>query len=330
MIASLLLITALLSFAQQNTVAQGAKKATKETQKSSKTPTVYFTKDISSEAIVKLYEALQTPLQGKVALKVHTGEPNAQYFIKPSMVKDIVRKINGTIVESNVWYQGPRFTTAGHRKAIKENGWEEIGGVDILDEDGDIALIVEGGTYLKENYVGKNFQNYDSVLVLSHFKGHAMAGFGGAIKNTSIGIASKRGKAWIHNAGQDAPSFFDVSKWDHYQSIQDEFLASMAEAAKSVHQAKKGKILYINVMNNLSVDCDCSGLRAAAPDMHDIGILASTDPLALDQACIDLVYKAKDNNSLKERIESRNGLHTLSHGEKIGLGSRTYKLETIK
>ena len=220
---------------------------------------------------------------------------------------------------SSVAYGGERANTAMHYQLAKDHGYTDIADVDIMDEKGSMTLPVKGGSNLKENYVGKNFANYDYFVILSHFKGHAMAGFGGAIKNISIGIASSKGKSHIHSGGTGG------SMWS---GEQDAFLESMAEAGKSVVDALDGKILYINVMNRLSVDCDCDG-SPAKPDMHDIGILASFDPVALDQACVDLVYAAKDGASLVKRMESRNGLHTLEHAEDIGLGSRSYKMKKI-
>ena len=232
-----------------------------------------------------------------------------------------MQSLDGTIVECNTAYGGSRSETAMHYQVAKDHGFTEIADVKILDEDGSISIPVENGTQLSENYVGKAFTNYDSYLVLSHFKGHAMAGFGGAIKNISIGLGSSEGKSWIHSGGN--------SKTNPWGGDQDEFLEAMGDAGKSVSDYLKNgeRIVYINVMNRLSVDCDCDG-NPAEPDMHDIGILASTDPVALDQACIDLIYEQKDGDgaSLVRRIESRNGLHTLEHAEEIGLGSRTYQL----
>lgn len=254
-----------------------------------------------------------------VAVKLSTGEPGSNY-LRTDLIGGLVQSLDDpTIVECNTAYGGSRANTAMHYQVAADHGYTAIANVDIMDADGSISLPVLGGANLTENYVGANFTNYDSFLVLSHFKGHAMAGFGGAIKNISIGIASSQGKSHIHSGGTGG------SMWG---GDQDAFLESMAEAGKSVVEAVDGKIVYINVMNRLSVDCDCDG-NPAEPDMHDIGILASYDPVALDQACVDLVYAAEDGRSLINRMESRNGLHTLEHAEEIGLGSRTYQLINI-
>ncbi len=282
---------------------------------------VYMTSEISPESLLKVYESLAWSPTGKVAVKLSTGEPPASNYLKPELIKDLVQSLDGTIVECNTAYGGSRSETAMHYQVAKDHGFTEIADVKILDEDGSISIPVENGTQLSENYVGKAFTDYDSYLVLSHFKGHAMAGFGGAIKNISIGLGSSEGKSWIHSGGN--------SKTNPWGGDQDEFLEAMGDAGKSVSDYLKNgeRIIYINVMNRLSVDCDCDG-NPAEPDMHDIGILASTDPVALDQACIDLIYEQKDGDgaSLVRRIESRNGLHTLEHAEEIGLGSRTYQL----
>lgn len=282
-------------------------------------PVVYMTTDISSDGLIAVYEALQASPEGNIAVKLSTGEPGSNY-LRTDLIGDLVQSFdNPTIVECNTAYGGSRANTAMHYQVAEDHGYTEIADVDIMDEDGSMTLPVTGGTNLEENYVGSHFENYDYYVVLSHFKGHAMAGYGGAIKNTSIGIASAEGKAHIHSGGTGG------SMWS---GDQDAFLESMAEAGKSVVDYLDGNILYINVMNRLSVDCDCD-TNPAEPDMHDIGILASYDPVALDQACIDLVYSAEDGDSLVERIESRNGLHTLEHAEDIGLGSRTYELVNI-
>ena len=278
-----------------------------------------MTTDISPDGLIAVYEALQASPEGNIAVKLSTGEPGSNY-LRTDLIGDLVRSFdNPTIVECNTAYGGSRANTAMHYQVAEDHGYTEIADVDIMDEDGSMTLPVTGGTNLEENYVGSHFENYDSYVVLSHFKGHAMAGYGGAIKNISIGIASAEGKAHIHSGGTGG------SMWS---GDQDAFLESMAEAGKSVVDYLDGNILYINVMNRLSVDCDCD-TNPAEPDMHDIGILASYDPVALDQACIDLVYNAEDGDSLVERIESRNGLHTLEHAEDIGLGSRTYELINI-
>ncbi len=287
-------------------------------------PVVYFTSDISSEGMLKVYEALGWENEGKTAVKLSTGEPPASNYLRPELVKDVVEAVDGTIVECNTAYGGSRSETAMHYQVAEDHGFTEIADFQILDEDGSMTLPVEGGSVLTENYVGAAFGDYDSCLVLSHFKGHSMAGFGGAIKNISIGLASSEGKAWIHSGG--------TSKSNPWGGDQDAFLEAMAEAGKSVsdYLDQGKKIAYINVMNRLSIDCDCDG-NPAEPDMHDIGILASLDPVALDQACVDLIYEQKDGDgaSMVNRIESRNGLHTLEHAEEIGLGSRTYNLENL-
>ncbi len=281
--------------------------------------TVYYTSQITPESLMAIYEALNWTPTGSVAVKLSTGEPPASNYLDPALIKDVVQAVEGTIVECNTAYGGSRASTAMHLQVAEDHGFTAIAQVDIMDADGSIALPVTGGDNLKENYVGAHFSNYDSFLVLSHFKGHAMAGFGGAIKNISIGIASSQGKGHIHSGGSGG------SMWG---GSQDAFLESMGEAGKSVVEALDGQIVYISVMNRLSVDCDCDG-NPAQPDMHDIGILASTDPVALDQACVDLVYASEDGGSLVQRMESRNGIHTLEHAEKIGLGSRSYRLADI-
>lgn len=295
------------------------------TQPSNDTPIVYFTSDITPEGLLAVYEELGWNPTGKVAVKLSTGEPPASNYLRPELIKDLVQSVNGTIVECNTAYGGSRAQTAMHYQVAKDHGFTDIADFQILDEDGSMSLPVNGGSVLKENFVGKAFADYDSYLVLSHFKGHAMAGYGGAIKNISIGLGSSEGKAWIHSGG--------TSKSNPWGGVQDRFLEAMAEAGKSVsdYLGNGEKIIYVNVMNRLSVDCDCNG-NPAEPDMHDIGILASTDPVALDQACIDLIYAQKDGDgaSLVRRIESRNGLHTLEHAEEVGLGSRTYQLIDIR
>ena len=279
---------------------------------------VYMTSDISSNGLMDVYGALNASPTGKVAVKLSTGEPGSNY-LRTDLIGDLVKSLNATIVECNTAYGGSRSNTAMHYQVAKDHGYMDIADVDIMDEDGSMTLPVENGDNLSENYVGEHFKNYDYFVVLSHFKGHAMAGYGGAIKNISIGIASAEGKENIHSGGTGG---------NMWSGEQDAFLESMAEAGKSVVDSLDGNILYINVMNRLSVDCDCDG-NPAEPDMHDIGILASFDPVALDQACIDLVYNAEDGASLVERIESRNGLHTLEQADKIKLGSRKYNLVNI-
>ena len=286
-------------------------------------PAVYFTKDISPAGIMAIYNTLGREASGKVAVKLSTGEAGNTHYLSPALIGELVKKVNGTIVECNTAYGGSRASTAMHKQVAEDHGFTKIAAVDILDEDGEISLPVKGGKHLKEDVVGSHFANYDFVLVLTHFKGHAMGGFGGAIKNISIGIASPRGKVIIHTAGtRDSGSI--------WYDKQDDFLESMAEAAKAISDSLgNGKrIMYISVMNHLSVDCDCDG-NPSAPDMHDIGILGSLDPVALDQACVDLVYKAPDGSSLIKRMESRHGIHTLEHAQAIGFGSREYEFVSI-
>lgn len=277
-----------------------------------------MTKEITPQRVIALYRALGITLPGRVAVKVHSGEVGNQNFILPSFWKPMVDEVNGTIVECNTAYEGERNTTKAHRKTMELHGWTKIAPVDIMDADGEAVLPVFGGVHLKENYVGANLMNYDSLLVLSHFKGHPMGGFGGALKNISIGIASSHGKAHIHGAG-------DAAKI--WSSDHDSFLESMADAAQSVVSHFQGKIAYVNVMKNLSVDCDCCA-AAEDPKMADIGMLASIDPVALDQACVDLVYASNDAGKkyLIERMESRNGTHTIEAAAALGIGTRKYEL----
>ncbi len=284
------------------------------------TPVVYMTRAVTPEGLMAVYQALQWEPQGRVAVKLSTGEPPASNYLRPELIAGLVQSLDGTIVECNTAYGGSRAETAMHYQVAEDHGFTAISDFQILDEEGSMTLPVQGGTRLSENYVGADFDDYDSYLVLSHFKGHSMAGYGGAIKNISIGLGSSEGKAWVHSAGS--------SRTNPWGGDQDAFLESMAEAGKSVSDYLGDQIVYINVMNRLSVDCDCDG-NPAEPDMHDIGILASTDSVALDQACIDLVYSAEDGQSLVNRIESRNGLHTLEHAQQIGLGSRSYELVSI-
>lgn len=288
-------------------------------------PVVYMTKDITSEGLIAIHKALNRKLPGKVAVKISTGEPGGKNYLSPDLIKELVQSVSGTIVECNTAYKGKRYTTEQHKKAAEDHGFTAIAKVDIMDEEGSMTLPFEKGENIKENYVGSHFKNYDSYIILSHFKGHRMGGFGGAIKNMSIGIASANGKMWIHTAGlTDNTSDFSKA----FETPQDKFLESMAEAAGSVMLYLGDKILYINVMNKLSVDCDCFS-NPSAPTMKDIGILASLDPVALDQACVDLIYKAHDGHDLIKRMEEQNGIHTLEHAEKLGLGSRTYELVVI-
>lgn len=283
---------------------------------------VYFTSDITPEGLVKVYEQLNWTPEGKVAVKLSTGEPPASNYLDPELIKDLVQSVNGTIVECNTAYGGSRSETAMHLQVAKDHGFTEIADVDIMDADGSMSLPVEGGSRLEKNLVGAHFENYDSYLVLSHFKGHAMAGFGGAIKNISIGLGSKEGKCLIHTSGESS-----TNPWN---GDQIGFTESMAEAGKSVsdYLGSGKRIVYVSVLNNISIDCDCNG-NPAEPDIHDIGIVASTDPVAIDQACIDLAFAAKGSESLQTRVSERQGLHTLEHAETIGLGTRNYELVNI-
>ena len=299
-------------------------------------PQVFFTKDISPDGLMAAFAALEQDLPGKVAVKLSTGEAGNNHYLQPALIKDLVTKVNGTIVECNTAYGGSRASTAAHRQVISDHGFDAIAPVDIMDEDGEMEIPVPNGEYMQSDLVGKNLANYDSMLVLTHFKGHAMGGFGGALKNISIGVASATGKARIHAGGStDENIFFDhsIAGGRYLDNSTDEhlqFIKSMAEAASAVHHyfGDGERILYISVMNNLSVDCDCDG-NPNAPDMHDIGILASHDPVALDQACVDLVYAAPDGQSLIERMESRRGPEILPHGQKIGLGQMAYQLVSL-
>lgn len=286
---------------------------------------VYFTKDISSEGLQKIYDVLGVELKGKVAVKLSTGEPGGHHFLNPKMIKPLVNKLNGTIVECNTAYPGKRNTTEAHWQTIKDHGFYEIAPCDIMDEEGDMPIPVADAIQIKENYVGNHLKNYNSMLVLSHFKGHMMGGFGGALKNISIGIASSRGKIHIHTAGKSTK--FD----DAFTCVQDEFLESMADADTSViNFLGKENMAYINVANNLSIDCDCDS-NPAAPEMADIGIFASIDPVAVDQACVDAVYNSPDNGkaSLIKRMEDRHGIHTVEAAAQHGLGLREYELVNI-
>lgn len=290
-------------------------------------PKVYFMREITPENLVKIYEALGRKAEGKVAVKLSTGEPGNNNYLQPSLIKELVQGIGGTIIECNTAYGGGRADTENHLKAAADHGFTAIAKVDIMDADGEAVLPVKGGKHLKEDFVGKNYLDYDFTVVLSHFKGHPMGGFGGAIKNIAIGIASSGGKAWIHSAGH-TKSQSEV--WNNLPP-QDDFLESMAESAKSVADHCGDRILYISVMNNLSVDCDCDA-HPEEPKMGDIGILASLDPVALDKACVDMVYASPDpgKSHLIERMESRHGIHTLEHAEAIGLGSQQYRLVELK
>lgn len=289
---------------------------------------VYMTKEITPEALINIYKALGVPAEGRVAVKISTGESAKSNYLRPELIKDLVQMVNGTIVECNTAYGGNRSTTANHRKAIEERGFNQIAAVDIMDEDDTMHLPVTDTKHLKYNIVGSHLANYDFMINLAHFKGHAMGGFGGVLKNQSIGVASSSGKIYIHTGGKSQSNWTSVE--------QDDFLESMAASAQSVHNYFKqpGKnIIYINVMNNMSVDCDCDG-NPSAPCLRDIGILASTDPVALDQACLDLVFNHTNSNGddakpLVDRINKKHGIHTVEHAEKIGLGSRQYTIVSI-
>ena len=282
---------------------------------------VYFTKELTPEAVIKLYQALNINLPGKVAAKVHSGEVGNQNFIRPDFMKPMLDYIHGTIVECNTAYEGKRYSSKDHWNTMKLHGWTEIAPVDIMDEEGDLELPIPTGKQIQKNFVGSHLKNYGSLLVLSHFKGHPMGGFGGALKNMSIGIASSHGKAYIHGAG-------NVKKI--WSSDHNQFLDSMADACLSIKDFFKGNIAYINIMRNMSVDCDCCAV-AEDPKMADIGILSSLDPVALDQACLDLVYRSDDpgKKDLIQRIESRNGLRTVESAAALGVGSREYELITL-
>jgi uncharacterized Fe-S center protein len=284
---------------------------------------VYFTKNISSEGLMNIYSRLssQRPASGNVAVKIHSGEPGGHHFLSPDMIQGLVQSVNGTIVECNTAYGGRRSTTASHQQVMVDHGFTAIAPVDIMDADGTMSIPIVGGKHLTEAVVGSHFANYDFVVNLAHFKGHAMGGFGGVLKNMAIGMMSSMGKSLVHSAGRQTTGF-------GMGTPQDDFTKSMAEAAKGVADYMGENIVYINVMNNISVDCDCVN-NPAAPTMSDIGILASLDPVALDQACVDLIYAAPDGEDVIRRIESRNGIHILEHAETIGFGNRDYELVMI-
>ena len=288
---------------------------------------VYFIKEITPENIIKAYEALGKKLPGKVAVKMHSGEAGNQNYLRPEFVKDVINHVNGTVVECNTAYAGARNSTEKHKKLIKDHEWDKYFPFDLMDAEGpDLELDIPNGKVLKKNYVGKNLANYDSMLVLSHFKGHAMGGYGGALKQLSIGCASSAGKTLIHTAGK----VNDQKELFNNLPEQDRFLEAMADAASSVVNHFKGNMAFINVMKNISVDCDCDG-NASAPCMQDIGILASLDPVAVDQACLDLVYNSTDpgKDKLIKRIESLHGVHTVEAAAELGVGSRDYELITL-
>ena len=290
---------------------------------------VYFTKEITPENVVKMFQKLGVNLSGKVAVKVHSGEKGNQNYLHPEFMRPMVEYVNGTVVECNTAYEGARNDTEKHKKLIEEHGWNKYFDVDIMDAEGeDLVLEIPNGKIIKENFVGKNIANYDSMLIISHFKGHPMGGYGGALKQLSIGCASSAGKAWIHTAGKEK----DQTKlWDAVAE-QNKFLESMADASSSVvnYFKNKGGIAYINIMCNMSVDCDCCAI-AEDPCMKDIGILASLDPVAIDQACIDLVKKSDDEGKehFLERVELRNGTHTIDSANELGVGSKEYELEEV-
>ena len=285
---------------------------------------VYFIKEITPENIIKAYDAVGKKLEGNVAVKMHSGEKGNKNYLRPEFVKDVINYVNGTVVECNTAYEGARNSTEKHLELIKEHEWDKYFPFDLLDREGpDMVLDIPNGKILKKNYVGKDLVKYDSLLVLSHFKGHAMGGYGGALKQLSIGCASSAGKTLIHTAGKET----DQTKlWDNLPE-QDKFLEAMADAASSIVDYFKGNAVYINVMKNISVDCDCDG-NASDPCMQDIGILASLDPVAIDQACLDLVYNSNDSgrDKLIERIESRHGVHTIEAAYDLGIGNREYEL----
>lgn len=294
-------------------------------------PKVYMTTDISAEGLVRVYEALGVEATGKVAVKISTGEPGGKNYLKPALIKDLVQKVGGTIVECNTAYAGRRNTTEAHLEAAREHGFFDIANVDIMDAEGEIKIPVKDTTHIKYNIVGKNLASYDFMINLAHFKGHAMGGFGGVLKNQSIGNASSRGKAYIHSAGRNE----EVAKIWKFTDDQIGFLESMAAAAQSVHDyfGNGERIIYINVMNNMSIDCDCDS-HPADPLLKDVGILASTDPVALDKACLDIVFnieptEGNDNGPLLERIASKHGTHIVDYAEQIGLGSKSYELVNI-
>ena len=303
----------------------------KQAEAAPEQPKVYMTTEISPESLVKVFEALGVQPEGPVAVKISTGEPGGKNFLKPELIGQLVQSVDGTIVECNTAYRGPRYTTEAHMKVAEDHGFTAIAPVDIMDGEGDFALEVQDTTHLKYNLVGNHLKNYNFMINLAHFKGHVMGGFGGVLKNQSIGIASSRGKAYIHSVGNTD----DIDKMWEFMGDQDGFLESMAAAAQSIHTffGNGERIVYINVMSNMSVDCDCSA-HPADPVLKDMGILASTDPVALDQACLDLVFghtssEGDDSEPLKQRIKERHATHIVDYAEQIGLGSKTYELVNI-
>lgn len=321
--ASLASFTALASFPSlaKGMAAQGAA--------AGRASKVWMTTDLSADGLVRIYEAVGHPLKGRIAVKISTGEPGGHNFLQPSLIEKLVKKVDGTIVECNTAYAGRRNSTEEHLKAAREHGFFDIAKVDIMDAEGDFEIPVKDKKHLQCNLVGTHLKNYNAMINLAHFKGHAMAGFGGVIKNQSIGVASSNGKAYIHTAGKTRKP---EELWN-YIDDQDGFLESMAAATQAVANYFENRIVYIDVMNNLSVDCDCDA-SPEAPKIKDIGILASLDPVALDQACLDLVYdieptEGNDNRPLVERIESRHGRHTVDYAERIGLGTKKYELVKV-
>ncbi len=287
-------------------------------------PKVYFSRTITPEKVLELYKMVESPLEGSVALKVHSGETGNQNFLRPDFWKPLIDFVGGTVVECNTAYEGTRDTTVKHMKTMHKHGWSRYFDVDIMDSEGpDLVLEIPNGKRIQKNYVGRHLTDYDSMLVLSHFKGHPMGGYGGALKQLAIGVASSYGKAYIHGVGNTE---------DFWNSDHDSFLEAMADAASSVAEYFNGKVVYVNVMKNMSVDCDCCA-KAEDPCVKDIGILVSLDPIAIDQACIDLVYAATDDpgqGHLLERIESRNGVHTIEAAAELGFGSREYELVEVE
>ena len=287
-------------------------------------PKVYFSRTITPEKVLELYKMVESPLEGSVELKVHSGETGNQNFLRPDFWKPLIDFVGGTVVECNTAYEGTRNTTVKHMRTMDKHGWSRYFDVDIMDSEGpDLVLEIPKGKRIQKNYVGKHLADYDSMLVLSHFKGHPMGGYGGALKQLAIGVASSYGKAYIHGVGNTE---------DFWNSDHDSFLEAMADAASSVAEYFKGKVVYVNVMKNMSVDCDCCA-KAEDPCVKDIGILVSLDPIAIDQACIDLVYAAIDDpgqGHLLERIESRNGVHTIEAAAELGFGSREYELVEVE
>ena len=293
-----------------------------ETDGVAESSAVFFTTDITTEGLVRIYEQLDWQPTGNVAVKISTGEPPASNYLRPELIGDLVQQLDGTIVECNTAYGGSRSSSAMHRQVAEDHGFTAIADFDLMDEDGEVEWSMSGGSRLDKIIVGNHAENYTDWVILSHFKGHAMAGFGGAIKNVGIGISSPSGKVYVHTAGTKTSG----SIW---YSDQDAWLEALAEMVKGFNEHVGSEhIVYINVMNRLSVDCDCDG-NPAEPDIHDIGILASYDPVALDQACVDLIYEAEGNEALVNRMESLHGIHTLEHAEEIGLGSRAYELVNI-